>query len=127
MNPGHIVVVSQFPASRTKSMSLSVRSVTLLVAAILLAMQLTASAQTWQTLLNPPPLPEIIDPVYNYDLGPGGASNPMLLTDGSVIIRSESYYFADSRVFKLTPDQTPMTEIPMLSEVSLITYVAATG
>lgn len=72
--------------------------------AILLVMQLTAAAQTWQTLVNPPPVPEIIDPQYNYDLGPGGASNPILLTDGSVIIQNANPYAADGEIFKLTPD-----------------------
>src|SRR5271167_1756056 len=80
---------------------LSIRSATLLVVAILLAMQLTASAQTWTTLVNPPPVPEIIDPQYNYDLGPGGASYPILLTDGSVIIQNQNAYSADGKVFKL--------------------------
>lgn len=72
--------------------------------AILLVMQMTAAAQTWQTLVNPPPVPEIIDPQYDYDLGPGGASNPILLTDGSVIIQNANPYAADGEIFKLTPD-----------------------
>ncbi len=67
-------------------------------------MRLAASAQTWQPLVNAPPVPEIIDPEYNYDLGPGGASYPILLTDGSVIIQNENAYSADGSVFKLTPD-----------------------
>src|ERR1700690_1894596 len=50
------------------------------------------------------PVPEIIDPQYNYDLGPGGASYPILLTDGSVIIQNENGCCADGKIFKLTPD-----------------------
>ena len=76
----------------------------LLVVTLLLATGLAASAQTWQPLLNPPPVPEIIDPQYNYDLGPGGASYPILLTDGSVIIQNENGCCADGKIFQLTPD-----------------------
>ncbi|MFZ3265305.1 MAG: hypothetical protein WA172_14970 [Terriglobales bacterium] len=104
MNIQNRVAAMQFPAIPMYTRVLSLRAFPLLVVAILFAMQLTASAQTWQTLVNPPPVPEIIDPQYNYDLGPGGASNPILLTDGSVIIQNANPYFADGEIFKLTPD-----------------------
>jgi hypothetical protein len=103
MNIRNQVAASQSSATPANIRLLSIRFVTLLVVAILLV-QLTASAQTWQTLVNPPPVPEIIDPQYNYDLGPGGASYPILLTDGSVIIQNENAYYADGEIFKLTPD-----------------------
>ena len=105
MNIQNRVAAMQFPAIPVYARLLSIPALTLLVMAILFAMQLTASAQTWQTLLNPPPVPEIIDPQYNYDLGPGGASNPILLTDGSVIIQNANPFgAADGEIFKLTPD-----------------------
>ncbi len=66
MNIQNRVAAMQFPAIPIYARLLSIRALTLLVMAILFAMQLTASAQTWQTLLNPPPVPEIIDPQYNY-------------------------------------------------------------
>jgi hypothetical protein len=101
---GKRLAVSQFPATAANTRVLSIRSMTLLLAAFLLALQLAASAQTWQPLVNAPPVPEIIDPQYNYDLGPGGASYPILLTDGSVIIQNENGCCADGKIFKLTPD-----------------------
>ena len=52
-----------------------------LVATTLIGMPLLAAAGTWQTLKNPPPMPEIIDP-SGIDFGPSGASGPLLLTDG---------------------------------------------
>ena len=58
-----------------------------LVATTLICMPLLASAGTWQTLKNPPPIPEIIDP-SGVDFGPGGATGPLLLTDGGVLIQN---------------------------------------
>ncbi|HTR65552.1 MAG TPA: hypothetical protein VMH85_07250 [Terriglobales bacterium] len=93
----------------------------------LFAMGLTASAQTWETLLNPPPVPEIVDPVYNYDLGPGGAASPMLLTDGSVIVQNQNLYFASGQVFKLTPDINGSYVNGTWSQLASMPYVSAAG
>ena len=49
------------------------------IATIMLGVPLIASAGTWQPLRHQPPLPDIIGPVTGRDLGPGGASFPLLL------------------------------------------------
>jgi hypothetical protein len=74
-----------------------------LIAAMLSVASSAASAGTWQPLKNPPPLPEIIDPSGN-DFGPGGASTPLLLTDGSVLIQNAGLFGEDAKVFRLKPD-----------------------
>ncbi len=74
-----------------------------LIAALLGVASSVAGAGTWQKLKNPPPIPEIIDPSGN-DFGPGGASTPLLLTDGSVLIQNAGFSGEDAKVFKLTPD-----------------------
>jgi hypothetical protein len=74
-----------------------------LIAATLISAPLLVSAGSWQTLKNPPPIPEIIDPT-GIDFGPGGAVGPLLLTDGGVLIQNAGYYGEDAKVFKLTPD-----------------------
>ena len=74
-----------------------------LIAATLIGAPLVASAGTWQTLQNPPPIPEIIDP-SGTDFGPGGATGPLLLTDGGVLIQNAGPFGEDAKVFKLTPD-----------------------
>jgi hypothetical protein len=76
-----------------------------LIAVVLLGAPLIATAGTWQPLTHQPPLPDIIDPNTSADLGPGGASFPILLTDGGVIVQNNSGYFADGKIFKLTPDE----------------------
>jgi hypothetical protein len=68
-----------------------------------------AHAGTWTPLTNQPPLPDIHDPSTNVFLSVGGASAPLLLTDGSVLIRNTNdadpnVSYADGTVFKLTPD-----------------------
>ncbi|HXA35771.1 MAG TPA: hypothetical protein VNW26_05515 [Steroidobacteraceae bacterium] len=73
------------------------------IAALLLGAPLFAAAGTWQTLKNPPPLPEIIDPAGN-DYGPGGASGPLLMTDGGVLIQNNGFSGEDATIWKLTPD-----------------------
>lgn len=75
-----------------------------LVAVILFSASSLAAGGTWQPLTHQPVLPVIVDPGNNAILGPGGASFPLLLTDGSVIVQNGSGYFADGKVFKLTPD-----------------------
>lgn len=77
-------------------------------ATILLATPLLANAGTWQPLTHQPVLPDIVNG-SNTDLSPGGASAPLLLTDGSVIVQNTNNQnsnnaFADGKIFKLTPD-----------------------
>lgn len=73
------------------------------IAAALFGAPLLAAAGTWQTLKNPPPIPEIIDPSGN-DFGPGGAVGPLLMTDGGVLIQNAGFNGQDAKIFKLTPD-----------------------
>ena len=74
--------------------------------ATIIALPLMARAGTWQPLNNQPPMPDITDPQTGQFLSQGGASFPMLLTDGSVIVRNVNYQqiHADGSVMKLTPD-----------------------
>jgi hypothetical protein len=74
-----------------------------LIAATLVSAPFLAVGGTWQTLKNPPPIPEIIDP-SGIDFGPGGAVGPLLLTDGGVLIQNAGFFGEDAKVFKLTPD-----------------------
>ena len=72
-----------------------------------IAVPFLAQAGTWLPLNNQPPMPNITDPQTNAFLSEGGAAFPMLLTDGSVIVRNlnSQQVHANSRVLKLTPDQ----------------------
>ncbi|HYL72023.1 MAG TPA: hypothetical protein VEY89_12045, partial [Candidatus Dormibacteraeota bacterium] len=79
------------------------RPVRVLLASLLATAAVTATAGTWQTLKNPPPIPEIFDP-SGTDFGPGGATAPLLLTDGGVIIQNAGPFGEDAKIFKLTPD-----------------------
>jgi hypothetical protein len=74
--------------------------------AMIIALPLMARAGTWRPLNNQPPMPDITDPQTGEFLSQGGASFPMLLTDGSVIVRNVNYQqiHADGSVMKLTPD-----------------------
>lgn len=87
-------------SARTRAMPL----LQLLTAINLCAVPLLATAGTWQTLKNPPPIPEIIDPATHQDFGPGGAAGPLLLTDGGVLIQNNGLFGEDAKIFKLTPD-----------------------
>ena len=82
---------------------LAFRPLRALLAAALLSTSLSAAAGTWQTLKNPPPIPEIIDP-SGTDFGPGGPTAPLLLTDGGVLIQNAGPFGEDAKIFKLTPD-----------------------
>jgi hypothetical protein len=82
---------------------LRIASRPILIATTLIGAPLLASAGTWQTLTNAPPIPEIIDPT-GVDFGPGGAVGPLLLTDGGVLIQNAGSFGEDAKVFKLTPD-----------------------
>ena len=87
-----------------------------------------ASAGRWQRLHNAPPVPEIIDLSNgNADLGPGGASLPILMTDGSVIIQNVGYFGADGRIFKLTPDKHGSYVNGTWSELATMPYVGVFG
>jgi hypothetical protein len=74
-----------------------------IIASALVGVLLLATAGTWQTLKNPPPLREIIDPSGN-DFCPGGAAEPLLVTDGSVLIQYQELFAEDGTILKLTPD-----------------------
>jgi hypothetical protein len=100
---GRISRRSLFSAARMSQSVMRVVPLRALVATLLSAVPILASAGTWQTLKNPPPIPEIIDP-SGTDFGPGGASTPLLLTDGSVLIQNAGLFGEDAKVFKLTPD-----------------------
>jgi hypothetical protein len=82
---------------------LAFRPLRALLATALLSASLSAVAGTWQTLKNPPPIPEIIDP-SGTDFGPGGPTAPLLLTDGGVLIQNAGPFGEDAKIFKLTPD-----------------------
>jgi hypothetical protein len=56
--------------------------------AMMLALPLMTRAGTWQPLNNPPPMPDILDPDTGQFLCHGGASFPLLLTDGGVIVQN---------------------------------------
>lgn len=74
------------------------------VAAVLMIAPTLAGAGTWQPLNNPYPAPTISDPDNGTPLSAGGASFPILMTDGGVMVQNNSGFFADGRIFKLTPD-----------------------
>jgi hypothetical protein len=77
-----------------------------------------AGAGTWQTLTNPPPLPDII--VNGVDEYPGGAGFPLLLTDGGVMIQN----IGDGKIFKLTPDQNGSYVNGTWSELATMPFVS---
>ena len=56
--------------------------------AMIIALPLIARAGTWKPLNNQPPMPDITDPQTGEFLSQGGASYPMLLTDGIVEAQS---------------------------------------
>jgi hypothetical protein len=85
----------------------------------ILAAPLLAAAGTWQTLKNPPPLPDIVDPngVFQY---PGGAGFPLLLTDGGVMVQN----IGDGKIFKLTPDLSGSYLNGTWSELATMPFVS---
>jgi hypothetical protein len=104
LNAPHKIAALDIPSARVNKTLRFLLSVTFFVLAALLITPSSATAQTWTPLKNPPPVPDIIDPVTSHDFGPGGASFPLLLTDGSVIIQNGGFFGADGKIFKLTPD-----------------------
>jgi hypothetical protein len=97
------VVQGRFFNARLDKKGACMRSLQAFIATTLISAPLVASGGTWQTLKNPPPIPEIIDP-SGTDFGPGGAVAPLLLTDGSVLIQDAGPFGEDAKIFKLTPD-----------------------
>ena len=93
----------QFLSARLGKKGFRIGSLQALIATTLISAPLVASGGTWQTLKNPPPIPEIIDP-SGTDFGPGGAVAPLLLTDGGVLIQNAGPFGEDAKIFKLTPD-----------------------
>lgn len=87
--------------------------------AALVGAPMLAGAGTWQTLANPPPLPDIVDPngVFQY---PGGAGFPLLLTDGGVMVQN----IGDGKIFKLTPDQNGSYVNGTWSELATMPFVS---
>jgi hypothetical protein len=90
-----------------------------------IAVPFLAQAGTWLPLNNQPPMPNITDPQTNAFLSEGGAAFPMLLTDGSVIVRNlnSQQVHANSRVLKLTPDQNGSYLNGSWSEIASMPYI----
>ena len=105
-----------------KNKALSYRLISL---AIIIALRLVARAGTWQPLNNQPPMPDITDPQTGAFLSEGGAAFPMLLTDGSVIVRNfnSQQFHANARVFKLTPDVNGSYRNGSWSEIASMPYI----
>lgn len=93
----------RFLSARLGEKGFRIGSLQALIATTLISAPLVVSGGTWQTLKNPPPIPEIIDP-SGTDFGPGGAVAPLLLTDGGVLIQNAGPFGEDAKIFKLTPD-----------------------
>jgi hypothetical protein len=93
-----------------------------IMAAALLATPLLAAAGTWQTLTNPPPLPDIFDP-SGVDQYPGGAAFPLLMTDGGVMVQN----VGDGKIFKLTPDLKGSYVNGTWSRLATMPYVSYAG
>jgi hypothetical protein len=93
-----------FRGALTNGACVRVLSMSNLIGAILLGAPFVASAGTWQRLTNQPRIPDIIDPATNIDYGSGGASAPLLLTDGSVLVQDAGVGGEDAKIFKLTPN-----------------------
>jgi hypothetical protein len=96
--------------------------VTIIVAGVLAAGP--ARAGSWQPLTNPYPAPEIVDPATNTDFGPGGASTPLLLTDGRVLVVNGGPSI-DGRVFALSPDENGSYVDGTWSELATMPYSEA--
>src|SRR5215469_5935892 len=92
----------------------------------IIAVPFLAQAGTWQPLNNQPPMPDITDPQTNAFLSEGGAAFPMLLTDGSVVVRNvnSQQFHADGSVMKLTPDASGSYRNGTWSQLASLPYVA---
>ncbi len=99
MNAWHSLTASRARAVCVKRAVSLVQRLSWLGVAAVVGAPMLAGAGTWQTLANPPPLPDIVDQngVFQY---PGGAGFPLLLTDGGVMVQN----IGDGKIFKLRPD-----------------------
>jgi len=97
----------------------------LLSLAMIIAVPLLARAGTWQPLNNQPPMLDITDPQTGVFLCEGGAEFPMLLTDGSVIVRNlnSQQLHANGSVLKLTPDVNGSYLNGSWSEIASMPYI----
>ncbi len=57
------------------------------------------TAGSWTSLTNPPPFATPIDP------GLGSCNNPLLLTDGSILVQNVGFSVVTGEIWKLTPDE----------------------
>ena len=95
------------------------------ILAISLIAAAIVSAGTWQPLTHPYPAPLILNPNNGNLLSVGAASFPILMTDGSVMVQNCSPFFADGRIFKLTPDSHGSYVDGTWSELAPMPYVQA--
>src|ERR1700726_1489963 len=109
-------------AIRVRKSVLATASFRRIMAAALLIPPLLAAAGTWQTLNNPPPLPDIFDP-NGVDQYAGGAGFPLLLTDGGVMVQN----IGDGKIFKLTPDLKGSYVNGTWSQLATMPYVSYAG
>lgn len=123
MNAPHRIAPLRTLSTHVNKTLLSLLSVTFFAVAALLLTPLPAAAQTWTPLKNPAPVSDIVDPVTGYDYGPGGASFPLLMTDGSVIIQDGGFYGANGKIYKLTPDSTGSYINGTWSELATMPYI----
>ena len=119
MNAYHSLVTPRARAARVKRAASLVQRLSRLGMAALVGLPMLAGAGTWQTLANPPPLPDIVDPngVFQY---PGGAGFPLLLTDGGVMVQN----IGDGKIFKLTPDLNGSYVNGTWSELATMPFVS---
>jgi hypothetical protein len=119
MNAWHSLAASRARAVRVKRAVSLVQRVSWLGVAAVVGAPMLAGAGTWQTLANPPPLPDIVDPngVFQY---PGGAGFPLLLTDGGVMVQN----IGDGKIFKLTPDLNGSYVNGTWSELATMPFVS---
>jgi hypothetical protein len=119
MNACHNLVAPRARAARVKRAPSLVQRLSRLGMAALVGAPMLAGAGTWQTLANPPPLPDIVDPngVFQY---PGGAGFPLLLTDGGVMVQN----IGDGKIFKLTPDLNGSYVNGKWSELATMPFVS---
>ena len=120
MNRWHSPMAAR--ATRVRKSVRAARSLTRFFAAALLTTPLLAAAGTWQTLKNPPPLPDIFDP-SGVDQYPGGAAFPLLMTDGGVMVQN----VGDGKIFKLTPDLKGSYVNGTWSRLATMPYVSYAG
>ena len=93
--------------------------------ATITALPVLAQAGTWRPLNHRPPMPDIIDPDTGAFLSQGGASFPLLLTDGSVIVQNVNSHaiHADGSVLKLTPDANGSYLNGTWSQLASVPYI----